>query len=73
LNKLNLLFSYAYLNGTIINLLNNKDINFLLDSGAFSAWKLKKEIKLDDYCKFVESLPFAPWKYFTLDVIGNPK
>jgi hypothetical protein len=48
-------------------------IRFVLDSGAFTAWKAKKPIALDDYCKFIESLPFEPWRYFTLDVIGEPK
>lgn len=52
---------------------NSKDIRFLLDSGAFTAWKAGKEIKLDDYCSFIESLPFKPWRYFTLDVIGDPE
>jgi len=54
--------------------LNNKGtIRFLLDSGAFTAWKKGKEVKLDDYCRFIESLPFTPWRYFSLDVVGNPK
>ena len=48
-------------------------IRFVLDSGAFTAWKAGKPISLDDYCKFIESLPFIPWRYFTLDVIGDPK
>jgi hypothetical protein len=50
---------------------NQNDIRFLLDSGAFTAWKSNKPIKLDDYCKFIENLPFKPWRYFTLDVIGD--
>jgi len=77
LNKLNILYSYAYLQGNqgkkILSLLNNKNIDFLLDSGAFTAWKAKKEIRLIDYCRFLERLPIKPWNYFTLDVIGNPK
>jgi hypothetical protein len=51
---------------------NQNDIRFLLDSGAFTAWKAGKPIHLDDYCRFIESLPFKPWRYFTLDVIGDP-
>lgn len=51
---------------------NKSDVDFILDSGAFTAWKAKKEIKLDDYCRFIESLPFVPDRYFMLDVIGNP-
>ena len=48
-------------------------INFLLDSGAFTAFKSGNPIKLDDYCKFIDALPIKPWRYFALDVIGNSK
>lgn len=51
---------------------NETQIRFLLDSGAFTAWKAGKTINLDEYCKFIESLPFKPWRYFTLDVVGDP-
>ncbi len=72
---LNILVAYPYMDkGNIKTLYEHKDkIRFVLDSGAFTAWKAKKEIKLDDYCKFIEDLPFKPWRYFTLDVIGNPE
>lgn len=46
-------------------------IRFLIDSGAFTAFKVGKEITLDDYCKFLEDLPFEPFGYFTLDKIGD--
>ena len=46
-------------------------LRFLLDSGAFTAFTLGKVITLDEYCKFVETLPFKPWRYFMLDVIGD--
>lgn len=74
-NKLNILVAYPYMRKDVIEILNqNKNnIRFLLDSGAFTAWKAKKEINLDDYCRFIESLPFEPWKYFSLDVIGDAK
>lgn len=57
----------------VINILNqNKEsVRFLLDSGAFTAWKSGKQIDLDSYCRFIESLPFKPWRYFNLDVIGD--
>lgn len=73
--KLNLLVAYPYMKPDLITALkdNQEDIRFLLDSGAFTAWKSGKEINVDDYCKFIESLPFKPWRYFTLDVIGNPE
>jgi hypothetical protein len=47
-------------------------IKFLLDCGAFTAWKSGKPIHLDDYCRFLDSLPIKPWKYFALDVVGDP-
>lgn len=52
---------------------NRNRIRFLLDSGAFTAHTTGREIRLDDYCKFIESLPFKPWRYFSLDVIGDPE
>ena len=74
-SKLNILCAYPYMSKGVIAKLNEhkKDIRFVLDSGAFTAWKSGKPIQLDDYCKFIESLPFEPWRYFTLDVIGNPE
>jgi len=51
---------------------NRDNVRFLLDSGAFTAWKAGKPIALDDYCRFIESLPFESWRYFMLDVIGDP-
>jgi len=74
LNKLNILVAYPYMKKQVVDVLNeNQDkIRFLLDSGAFTAWKAGKTIELDDYCRFIEGLPFKPWRYFTLDVIGDP-
>lgn len=71
---LNLLIAYPYMSKGILDLLkeNEKHIRFFLDSGAFTAWKSGKPIQLDDYCKFLESLPITPWRYFALDVIGDP-
>jgi hypothetical protein len=48
---------------------------FLLDSGAFTAWRSKKPIALDSYCNFLDTLrgkSFEPWRYFMLDVIYRP-
>jgi hypothetical protein len=71
---LNLLVAYPYMTADMVRLLNDNqtEIRFLLDSGAFTAWKAGKSINVDDYCRFIESLPFKPWRYFTLDVIGDP-
>jgi len=73
-NKLNLLVAYPYMKKPVIEKLveHGDKIRFLLDSGAFTAWKSGKPIDLDDYCRFIEKLPIKPWRYFTLDVIGDP-
>lgn len=72
---LNILIAYPYMKKNVIEILKNNSnkIRFLLDSGAFTAWKANKSITLNEYCNFIDSLPFKPWKYFTLDVVGNPK
>ncbi|MBU6280375.1 MAG: hypothetical protein KGN78_14135 [Actinomycetales bacterium] len=71
--KLNLLVAYPYMQGQTQVLQENADIlRLVVDSGAFTAWKAGKPIELDDYCRFLEVLPVAPWRYFTLDVIGDP-
>jgi hypothetical protein len=71
---LNVLTAYPYASAEVINVVaaNQNHIRFVLDSGAFTAWKAGKPIALDDYCRFIESLPFKPWRYFALDVIGDP-
>lgn len=48
-------------------------VRWLIDSGAFTAWKAGKPIALDDYCRFLERIAVKPWRYFTLDVIGDPE
>lgn len=72
--KLNVLVAYPYMKQGLIQALvkHQHKINFLLDSGAFTAWNAGKPIALDDYCRFLDSLPFKPWRYFALDVIGDP-
>jgi hypothetical protein len=72
---LNILTAYPYMKKPIIEVLkdNQEDIKFILDSGAFTAWKSGKPISLDEYCLFIEKLSFKPWRYFTLDEIGNPE
>lgn len=73
--KHNLLVAYPYVNKAVIEALKEREsqIRFVLDSGAFTAWKAGKPIALDDYCRFLETLPIKPWRYFTLDVIGDPE
>lgn len=74
--NLNILIAYPYLRGRALSILNElsreKNFKLLIDSGAFTAWKAGKSILLDDYCRFLETLPFIPWKYFTLDIVGDP-
>lgn len=73
-SKLNLLVAYPYATAPVLSRIqeNAEHIRFVLDSGAFTAWRAGKTIELDDYCRFIEKLPVKPWRYFTLDVIGNP-
>lgn len=70
----NILVAYPYMSAEVISFLKERGngVRFLLDSGAFTAWKAGRTINLDEYCKFIESLPITPWRYFTLDVVGNP-
>lgn len=70
----NLLIAYPYMKTETVEVLgrHQQHIRFVLDSGAFTAWKAGKPIALDDYCRFIEKLPVQPWRYFTLDVIGDP-
>lgn len=72
---LNVLVAYPYMNPQVIESLRavGPSLRFVLDSGAFTAWKAGKPIQLDDYCRFLEQLPIKPWRYFTLDVIGDPE
>ena len=74
MDRLNILVAYPYMNPQVIESLRRCGswLRFTLDSGAFTAWKAGKPIELDDYCRFLEQLPIKPWRYFTLDVIGNP-
>lgn len=73
--NLNILVAYPYMNPQVIENLQaaGPSLRFVLDSGAFTAWKAGKPIQLDDYCRFLEGLPIKPWRYFTLDVIGDPE
>lgn len=73
--KLNVLIAYPYCNPPALRQLQRLppgSYRFLLDSGAFTAWNAGRQIDLDDYCRFIESLPIKPWRYFVLDVIGDP-
>jgi hypothetical protein len=72
---MNLLIAYPYVAApsfTLLERLNQVgNVRWLLDSGAFTAWKSGKPIQLDDYCAFLRNLPVQPWRYFALDVVGD--
>jgi len=72
----NILIAYPYYTrdceSALIEFSKNAQVRFFLDSGAFTAWKSGKPIDLDDYCRFLDSMKFQPWRYLALDVIGDP-
>jgi hypothetical protein len=71
---LNILIAYPYLKGSTLKTVieHQHEARLLLDSGAFTAWRAGKTIDIDDYCRFLDTVPVKPWRYFTLDVIGDP-
>lgn len=77
---LNVLISWPYLDSgqtslqTWLDVLTQHQgrIRLLLDSGAFTNWKAGRETSVEQYIEFIQGLPFAPWRYFTLDKIGDP-
>jgi hypothetical protein len=74
LTKLNVLVAYPYAKRRTFEQMERlgDDVRWLLDSGAFTAFKSGKPIVFDEYCRFIETAPVKPWRYFTLDVIGDP-
>lgn len=72
--RLNLLTAYPYTTERTLEHVASMgdDVRWLLDSGAFTAYKLGRVITLDEYCRFLTDLPVKPWRYFVLDVIGDP-
>lgn len=72
MSKLNILVAIPYCDRQTLDFIAKlPDCRFLLDSGAFTAWKAGNEMTLRDYCQFLDRMPFQPWRYFTLDKIGN--
>lgn len=75
--KINILQSYYYLlvdgkKEQRILETRAKDINLLLDCGAYTAYTVGVKIKLNDYIRYLRDCPFPIERYFTLDVLGNP-
>jgi hypothetical protein len=71
LPPLNILAAYPVAKG-IIPMVQDPRVRFLLDSGAFSAHNSGRTVTLADYLAFVRDLGPLPWRYFTLDRIGDP-
>ena len=69
------MLSYAYRNEFPIQAINrNADkLCIMLDSGAFTVFRLKKEVAIEEYCAFLRNPPFPIFKYFALDRIGDNK
>lgn len=75
--KLNILVAFPYFSQAVYRFLSEKDpstFRLIVDSGAFTAWNTGREIRLDDYMKFLKTIP-SHWDYkaVQLDVFGNPE
>jgi hypothetical protein len=70
---LNLLVAFPYMKPDVVEQIRKlRHARILVDSGAFTAWKAGKSVDLDEYCRFIEALGDLPWRYFMLDVVGDP-
>lgn len=73
----NILVSHAYAGGAdgviekFLHEVNALGGLVLMDSGAFSAFTLGKEIKMDDYCARLDRLMPSLWQYVALDVVQD--
>jgi hypothetical protein len=70
---INILVAWPYYANEIGKIISENNVRFVLDSGAFTAWKAGKSYQVEQYAEFLNSLEYKPWKYFALDVIGDPK
>lgn len=69
----NRLVSFFYLKSDRLrNLYTSPEYNIMLDSGAFSAFTLKKKIRIVDYIRFIKSQETIK-VYYNLDVIGDER
>ncbi len=69
---LRILVSFPYLTAGITTLLaNTPDCEVLIDSGAYTAHQSGVPISLEDYVGRLGRLAFTPWRYLSLDVIGD--
>jgi hypothetical protein len=70
-----MLYSYYYLKKEVMEIMEESQAyaDYMIDSGAYTAFSLGKEIKREEYQNFLRGLKFKPFKYFMLDVIGDEK
>lgn len=76
--KLGFLVSFVYAKRPLEALISLREkygdiLEIFIDSGAFTAHKQGKTIALDDYCRFLDSIPVSVDRHFMLDVIGDPE
>jgi len=75
--KLNILIAFPYFSqANYANLMARDPSSFrlIVDSGAFTAWNTGKKILMEDYCKFLKTVP-SHWDYKAVqfDVYGDPE
>lgn len=74
---LNILVAYPYFKKPVVEQLKRFKKNsyrLIVDSGAFTAWNIGKTIRLDDYCRFLDSIEhLRPFNAVQLDVFGDPE
>jgi hypothetical protein len=70
----NVLVSYAYMGSTMLDMIGRwrDSMRLVIDCGAFTAHRRGETISLDAYCEFIGQMPVRPWRYFALDVVGDP-
>ena len=80
--KLNILVAYPYFDKKVLTVLkafereNPGIIRLMIDSGAFTAYTTGKVIPLEEYLSFIDSVKESGipiYKYYMLDVIGDPE
>ncbi len=74
--KFPVLVSYAYARkhrDEFAALANHPHVELLLDSGAFTAKNTGEEIRLQDYCQFLDEWGERLFRYLALDVVGDPR
>ena len=72
--RLPVLMSYSYIKQFDLDYISERsnEIDFLIDSGAFTAFKSNKPIHLPTYIQWLKDLPIKPTGYMALDVVKDP-